>query len=69
MGGLRIDVSEHVLAEVKGFSMVGKRWFYRKVLNFKAKEEFLTVERTFNPGDDEQHWRPCLDIGIRSWFS
>ena len=31
--GLRIDVSEHVLAEVTGLTTVGKRWFVRKVFN------------------------------------
>ena len=35
VGGLRVEVVEHILEKVIGFSTIKKRWFNRKAQNLK----------------------------------
>ena len=44
VGGLRVEVIEHILEKVIGFSRIEKRWFVRKAPNLKEKEYFLLEE-------------------------
>ena len=54
VGGLRVEVIEHILEKVIGFSRIEKRWFDRKAPNLKEKNISLYKEKMFNIRDEEQ---------------
>ena len=41
VGGLRVEVIEHILEKVIEFSRIEKRWFDQKDPNLKEKQYFL----------------------------
>ena len=54
VGGLRVEVVEHILEKVIVFSRIEKIWFDRKAPNLKEKNISLQKEKMFNIRDEEQ---------------
>ena len=63
--GLRIDITEAIVAKVTGLPEIGTRWFGRKAPNSTAVRHFLVAGEILSQEEGENHWSRCQDPGIK----